>query len=178
VDRSELLEYVGADLYRAACEWARHGGEVAWDVEAVEEMPCYGNLMLISAQARDGFGAGEWEAMWGAYRRWLESGDEPLAHAASYSLWVDWLEDPSTVERAWQAMIAAPPERRRTERLVEISGPVPWKLKAPLLDELARDPRFHPAIRKLTGARDEVLGQLDEDGAKALARRVGGFDQR
>jgi hypothetical protein len=197
----ELVELVGPDRYRAACERAWNGPademwpddladvphDIAdlWDLDelplaerlalalrAFREMPCYANAMYVK-HAHDDLGPAERAMLWDAYRAALDSDREPLAAAAEYSLWVDFFEDPSTVEEAWREMTREPSERR-LERLLESAGPVPWKLKEPLFEQLFRNPRWHPFIRAaLAASANDVYGQDDPEAARAWRRRVG-----
>jgi hypothetical protein len=185
------VAFVGADRYAAACEAARRG-ELPKAVEMVpheltdhwyqddstlgerldvalrilREMPCYANTMDIKAHA-DQLDPESRERLFAAYRGALDGDDEPLLNTISYSLWVDFFEDQSSVAEAWAAMIEAAPDVR-IGRLIEISGPVPWDLKAPWFGWLGK--RWRPQIADaIRSARQEVFGQVDErDAARFL----------
>jgi hypothetical protein len=110
--------------------------------------------------------------LWDAYREALDSPDDRLAEPAAYSLWVDYFENPPTVEEAWREMLHEPTDRR-LERLLHASGPVPWQLKAPLFERLSRAPRWHPFIRlALDAAETDVFGQSDPKAVEAWRRRL------
>ena len=93
--------------------------------------------------------------LWDAYRAWLAADDDRLADPVAHSLWVDFFEDEATVQEAWREVTRrdVAPWERRIARVLQVAGPVPWALKAPLLDELAGDPRQHHAVfRALAGS--------------------------
>jgi hypothetical protein len=131
----ELIAGVGAERYRAACECAWRispGDEWPDDLEDVphylsdvwyddemplaarlelalrvyREMPCYGNAMYFKLR-HDEFGREEKRVFWATWRAALDSDDDRLAEPATYSLWVDFFEDRSTVKEAWREMTSA-----------------------------------------------------------------------
>lgn len=118
--------------------------------------------------------------VWTAYRDALDHVDECIAAPACYSLWAGWLESEreyhGTTESAyaWNRMLAdAEPGSLRFNRLMSISGPVRWEVKAPALDRAADDPRGREALlQALLGAAFDVLGQLDVDHARRLLART------
>ncbi|MGI5165903.1 hypothetical protein ACQEU3_16230 [Spirillospora sp. CA-253888] len=108
---------------------------------------------------------------WEGYRRRLDSPVEPKP--VTYSLWVDWFEDRSTVEKAFAEVLgddvgdlAAIPDRARW--VLEASGPVPWPLKLPVLRAAAELPSLHmPLFRAIRAGYHDVYGDLEP--ASALA---------
>jgi hypothetical protein len=134
-------------------------------------MPCYGNTMYIKL-SHERFKRAEKRTFWDAWRAALDSDDDRLAEPAVYSLWVDFFEDRSTVKEAWREMTTAPTERR-LERLLEASGPVPWRLKEALFEQIWREPRWHPFIfRALKGSAFEYFGDFDARAAERWLRRL------
>jgi len=124
---------------------------------------------------------------WDAYRRRLEA-PEP-AEPVTYSLWVDWFEDHTTVEAAFAEVLgndvtelqardrlqemARSPLRRRTQRVLEVSGPVPWPIKHPVYRAAAALPDLHHALfRGLLGSYHDVYGDLEPRAALALLREL------
>jgi hypothetical protein len=123
------------------------------------------------------------DAFWAGYRRRLEA-VEPCEQL-SYSLWVDWFEDRDTVETAFSAVIghdvrrlgagpdlralATGPLHRRTARVLECSGPVPWAGKLDVYQILAAVPELHPALFKgLLAGYHDVYGDLEPAAALTL----------
>jgi hypothetical protein len=110
--------------------------------------------------------------LWREYRDLLATDDDRLADPVAYSLWVDFFEDPETVGEAWRELTLDEDERRLT-RLLSVSGPVPWSLKAPLFERLAPDRRWHePIVRALGGVAFDVYGDIDEHSAANLLSQL------
>jgi hypothetical protein len=191
----ELVERIGPERYRAACDLAWNGpegemwpddlgdvpGELAglWEhddalelgLRLLREMPCYGTASCIKTAYGD-LGRAERARLWEAYRAALDSGPERLSAAVEYSLWVDFFEDQSTVTETWREMTRDPTDRR-LERLLEAAGPVPWNLKERLFEPLVRDPRWHPFIRAaLDASASEYYGKNDAKAAERWRRRI------
>ena len=200
VDLDDLARSVGEDLFRRACahavarapECGRGRGpdpdpelaavphELADLVEGdlgaatalYRAMPCYANLMYV----------GHWAprpALLAELRALLDEPDDAAAVPATYWLWCGPFEgDEAESTDAWTAMVAKPTDRR-LGRLLDASGPVPWSAKGPLLESLAADPRWHPAItRALRAAVDDVFGRVDARAADRLWSRVGAATDR
>ena len=90
-------------------------------------------------------------------------------------LWVDFFEDQSTVKEAWREMTRpdTAPSERRLERLLELAGPVPWRLKEPLFEQLFPEPRWHPFIlRALVGSAFDVCGDCKPRAAERWLGRL------
>jgi hypothetical protein len=136
------------------------------------EMPCYANTIALHGFYGE-FAVGERDALWEAYRTWLASDDDRLADPIAHSLWVDFFEDPATVQEAWRAVTRTDVGvwERRVERVLRVAGPVPWHVKAPLLEELAGIPRMHQAVfGALAGSAFDLLGQLGPEAGGLLQR--------
>jgi hypothetical protein len=137
--------------------------------ELYRAMPGYGNLMYV----RHHFF--EWDdhakkRFWDEYRTLLSDDDDRLADPVAYSLWCDYFEDSRTVEEAWEAL-ATPGALSEPgmERLLRVSGPVPYGLKAPLYERLLPNARWHPFIfRSLFGSAFDVYGKVEADAALEL----------
>ncbi|MGI5243420.1 hypothetical protein [Dactylosporangium sp. CA-139066] len=94
-----------------------------------------------------------WATHWQAVRDHLE---QPVpSEAVLYSLWVDWFEDISTVERAFEETLGRDvpslPEAdeavlRRAAAVLKVSGPVPWALKYPVYQAAMAVERLRPAV--------------------------------
>ena len=136
------------------------------------EMPCYANTVALHGFLRE-FGEPERRMLWDAYRGWLADDDDRLADPVAHSLWVDFFEDDATVQEAWREVTRRDhaPWQRRVARVMQVCGPVPWAVKAGLLDELARDPHAHHAVlRALAGSAFDAFGDLGPDAAALLGR--------
>src|SRR4051794_20864787 len=131
---------------------------------------------FVNAAADDALWATHWQAM----REHLE---QPRAsEAVLYSLWVDWFEDITTVERAFNEVLARDWERlgeddeslkRRVTAVLKVSGPVPWKLKAPVYTAAAEFPRLRPAVFSgLLYSYHDVYGSLEVAPALALLNHL------
>jgi hypothetical protein len=127
------------------------------------------------------------ERMWEGYRERLERPDP--SGAVAYSLWVDWFEDQATVESAFREVLAADitvlADRgqlselasgalfRRSERVLDVSGPVPWTVKAPIYEHLVRIPELHPALfRAVLASYHDIYGSLEAGSALHLLDRL------
>ncbi|MGE7387024.1 alpha/beta fold hydrolase [Streptomyces sp. NPDC004126] len=121
------------------------------------------------------------EQLWDGYRRRLEAVRE--YPAIGDSLWFDWFEVWQTAEEAFAEVLgndrdrleagAPEPLLRRARRVLEVSGPVPWKAKAATCEAAARVPELHPAVfRALLRGYHDVYGQLEPEPALALLDRL------
>ncbi|XVU30204.1 hypothetical protein ACQPZJ_24870 [Actinoplanes sp. CA-054009] len=118
------------------------------------------------------------DAFWAGVRRRLD-GAEPCEQLL-YSLWVDWFEDPATAESAFSAVLgddvralSARPAHRRTVRVLERSGPVPWEHKSDVYESVAAVPELWPALFKgLLAGYHDFYGDLVADEALALLDRL------
>jgi hypothetical protein len=140
---------------------------VALDLYA--RMPCYVTLMYIRHFAAQ-FDGGDRGMLWDSYRRWLEVGDDRLADPVAHSLTTDYFPSLELAPEAWRALCTLEqPRVRRLKRLLQISGPVPYHLKASLYDRLMADARWHPFIlTSLLHSRSSPHGHID----LAAAREV------
>ncbi|WP_432989082.1 hypothetical protein [Dactylosporangium sp. CA-233914] len=90
---------------------------------------------------------------WQAIREHLE---QPKAsEAVLQSLWADWFEDITTVERAFTEVLAKDTAAlgdagdallHRAAAVLKISGPVPWKLKYPIYTAALDVERLRPFV--------------------------------
>ncbi len=138
------------------------------------EMPCYANTVALHGFYRE-FDAEQRGLLWTAYRAWLAGADDRLADPVAHSLWIDFFEDAATVDEAWREVTRrdTAPWQRRIARVLHVSGPVPWALKAPRLHELAGDPHHHHAVfRALVGSAFDHLGDLGPGAGELLDRLV------
>jgi hypothetical protein len=191
VDLSRLAEHVGAERFRYACRTAwttaettgrRRGGEI-WpdelaDVphelsEVVEgdlalgfalyrAMPCYANVMYLGFADHD-------TAFWEQLVRLLDEPDDRLANPVLYWLWCGPFESAESAG-TW-TRLSAGADDRRLMRLLDVSGPVPWRVKAPVIERyVGRRPDV--ALHALESAAYDVYGDLDTAAARRLLDRL------
>lgn len=142
--------------------------------ELYRAMPCYGNLMFI----RNGYDALSRDKdakrlFWDQYRNLLSGENEQLAEPVANTLFVDYFEDPDTVEESWEQLAGSDElNERGLQRVLEESGPVPWHLKAHLFRRLVRDQTWHGWIfQSLVSSTFAGFGDIDVPAAaKILAQ--------
>lgn len=141
--------------------------------ELYREMPCYATLMYTRHHFPD-WDDDAMKRFWDEYRSLLSHDDDRLADPVSYSLWCNYFEDPDSVEAAWSALTS--PGRlfeRGMQRVLEVSGPVPYELKAPVYDRLVKDRSWHPFIfRSLLASAFDVFGKIDAKAARKVLARL------
>lgn len=139
--------------------------------ELYDLAPDYAVLMAAFWERRC-FSPASRRYLWRCYRRWLRD-DEALAAPVQYSLWSDWFADARTAPRAWRAVTRRPRPRRRLERVLDCSAPVPFALKAPLYGELLRDRSWHRAIyTSLLHDAQEPHGSFEPEAARDLLAKL------
>ncbi|MHC5905949.1 hypothetical protein ACVNF4_18900 [Streptomyces sp. S6] len=120
-------------------------------------------------------------ALWDGYRRRLE--EERDAEPVTYSLWVDWFEDPETAEASFAEVLGDDLDRvvesptpellRRAGRVLSSSGPVPWAVKHRAYDTVVQLPALHqPLFDGLLAGYHDVYGDLEPASALALLDRL------
>jgi hypothetical protein len=103
---------------------------------------------------------------WAFTRRMLSSEHPALSDPLLYELWCDFFERSEALE-AWEALTAGSPNDRLVERLLEVSGPVPFSAKERLYERLLSDIRWHHFIfRSVYHSLFDVYGKVDR--SKAL----------
>jgi hypothetical protein len=96
-----------------------------------------------------------------------------LAHPAGYVLWVDYFEDESRVDEAWHTVCGAITSDDGWRRLLEASGPVPERLKLPVLERFIAVPSFQEAVfNALAAAVFDVYGQIGRATVEAMLPRL------
>lgn len=172
----ELKQRVGDDPHDLAAEIQVDSipaeARVATLFEAFEDLRSYGMVMYIKHEF-DAAGEGLRADILSRFRHYLEGGDEPLVEQVLYTLWCDYFEDQDAVAEAWQELAAPGSPPLVLQRLLTASGPVPWRLKKPLLDSLALGPEWHPWIFEcLLRSTFDVLGSTDKRDARRLFARL------
>ncbi|GAB3811153.1 hypothetical protein [Kribbella italica] len=189
----ELEAEVGPELFRRTCEraWAtalttgrgpedpwpadeadvphtiadHFAGDAAFGFQVYRRMPCYGVLMYVGHEPRD-------DAFWSAISALLDDSDDRLAAPVQYWLWCGPFEEATVSGALFEQLVANAPDLR-VRRLLEVSGPVPWSAKAPLLKRLAGRPLWDSAVlHALEWAAYDVYGQIDPREATSLLRKL------
>jgi hypothetical protein len=150
------LEQVPHDLADLVC------GDLDLAFTLYRAMPCYANLMYIGHW---GISPEFWEHM----RALVDDPDPRQSDPALYWLWCGAFEDDAPVAaEAWREMTTGA-GKLRLRRLLDVSGPVPWSAKAPLLESLATQPEYRDAVRgALESAATDYFGQYDKAAAERL----------
>jgi hypothetical protein len=140
-------------------------------IELYRRMPCYANLMYWRYRDFEGETRAQ---MWAAYRELVGHPDAAVAEPIAYSLWVDYFEDASTMERAWSELSGPQePRRPRLDRVLAASGPVAWPLKAPLYQALAEEGGWDdPIVAGLYGSCVDIYGSIEREAALGILRRL------
>jgi hypothetical protein len=82
-------------------------------------------------------------------------------------------KDPERATDAWREMTGSRPNDRTLQRLVAVSGPVPYELKAALYQQLALDPQTHEILfRGLFASQFDIYGKIDVADAMRLLDRL------
>lgn len=189
----ELEAEVGPDLFRRTCEraWATalttgrgrqddwpadeadvphtisdyFSGDAAFGFQVYRRMPCYGVLMYVGFEPHD-------DAFWSEIGALLDEPDDRLAAPVQYWLWCGPLEE-AKVSGPLFARLIVNASDRRVRRLLEVSGPVSWLGKGPLLQRLAGNPSWHRTVLgALEGAAYDVYGQVDPQEAMSLLDKL------
>ena len=192
---------VGAERYREACAFAWRGdaswpGDLGcvphelselWQLDELSlarrldlalalyrAMPCYATTMYLKS-FHGAFGPEERRTLWEAFRAALASEDAPLADPVAYALLVDFFEDHASAGEAWHETTRqdVAPSSRRLERVLAVAGPVPWAVKAPLLETLLGSLEWHRGVlRALESSAWEVYGEIEPRTALAWLDRL------
>lgn len=154
--------------------------DLIWDTDAADtakvrllfeiysDIPCYALLMAAKENSVDLSPAGR-DQWWQTVRSILAQDDPGPAGPIAYVLWCDFFEDPQQVNAAWDKLVTGESNARLLERVLAVSGPVPFERKEQLYKRLISDEAWHLAIyRSLLFSNYDVYGQID----KQKARRV------
>lgn len=107
--------------------------------------------------------------LWINYQKYLQSGTEEQKEQIRYSLWVDFFEDPKTVDEAWSKIVNDDTRIDVLKQILSISGPVPFDKKDKLYLKLIADKKNHDYILdSLVGSFFDVYGQIDIQRARVL----------
>ena len=141
-------------------------------MDLYREMPC-SQLLNLEWYYPD-LDEGARELLWGEVRQIISHDDDRLADPMLYELWCGVFEDAVVVRDVWPAL-ARPDDltSRGIERLLGISGPVPWVLKSILYEQLIGDRRWHEAIDlAIYCSVFDLHGDVAPDAALAMCARL------
>ena len=112
-------------------------------MELYREMPCYAIPFEIGLNRDELVSRADKDFLGDEYRRLICEDDDRLADPVCYWLWCHDFEDAEAVSDLW-ARLSAPGAltTRGQERLLGMSGTVPWDLKAALYERLIADSKI------------------------------------
>ncbi len=136
-----------------------------------EELPSYTILMYIRFLRKR---LDDEQPLWERYRHCLSQEDERLAVPIAYELWCgDFEAEEKVAEVAWNSVLAGEPDRRLIERVLDASGPVPWRLKADLYNSLLPDRSWRRHIyRSIQRSEYDYFGKINPRAAHSLLRKL------
>jgi hypothetical protein len=107
--------------------------------------------------------------LWKKYKDYLLTGTDKQKEQIKYSLWVDFFEDPETVDEAWSKIVTESSEIDILRQVLSISGPVPFDKKDKLYLKVIADKTNHKYIlESLVGSFFDVFGQINFQRARIL----------
>jgi hypothetical protein len=163
-DAADLLAEVVWDLTDMIADFDREAERIdAW-LGLYRRCPCYSLLFEIGVQHYRGLSGNGRRRLWDGLRELLDSADDRLADPITYSLWVDYFEDPdlASVEEAWRLLVDDRPLDRALRRVLENSGPAPVALKRELVSRVIGDERWHLSVfLALVDSRTAMRGDWD-----------------
>jgi hypothetical protein len=110
---------------------------------------------------------------WQHVRKLISQPNPIWSQPLAYMLWCDFFEYSRRVEEAWTTLITEDPAPLLVERILDVSGPVPFAWKQALYARLIGDPHWHPAIfRSLLFSRFDAYGQIDQAAAYAILKQL------
>lgn len=113
-----------------------------------------------------------WDRIWQKFCEFLDD-EDCIADPILYVLWVDFFESETTVEFAWNGMMAFAHTQKVRQRLLQTSGSVPYPLKEPLIHRMIGDPTNHECIlSSLLQWSYDIYGDLDKEKAIATLEKL------
>jgi hypothetical protein len=127
-------------------------------------LPSYGHFLLpIYYYIRDGKLSINVRKKFFLTLRSIICGDYALKvkEMAEYVLWVEFFEDVDTVEESWDLLTDGADEDELS-KIVNFAGPVPYKLKHPVIIKLLSNTNYHNnIINCLAFSINDVYGKID-----------------
>lgn len=147
--------------------------KMALILEVYSQLPDFWLLGYLVAHQWQGLTLPARQIFWGAARRILAQDDEALVGPLTYSLGCDFFEDDRTCEEAWTQLVQNSVDRILLQRVLSISGPVPYPLREKLYERIADDPSWHHLIfRGLVFNNSYYPSSVDKERGAALLRRL------
>jgi len=132
-------------------------------------MPCYSLLPEFWSSYRELDVAAQ-SLLWTEFRSLLSDPDDRLADPVAYSMWCDFFESADTVSDAWRNLMnPGGLTDRGLERVLIMSGPVPYAQKSALYERLLPNTRWHYFIfRSLLHSTFDLYGAVVLDDARRI----------
>jgi hypothetical protein len=147
--------------------------KVALVLEVYNQLPDYSLLSHLVTHQWHSLTLPARQMFWRAARGILALDDEVRAGPLTYSLWCDFFEDGRTCEEAWSQLVQDSAHRTLLQRMLLVSGPVPYPLKVKLYEGLVNDPTWHYHIfRSLLHSNFDYFGSIDRKRAAAMLRSL------
>lgn len=155
-----------------ACDAESDVACVSFFTDLYREMPAYGLLhQLFIARAYGDLDLDARRLFWSFAREMLSGEAAALADPVAYYMWCHFFED-QWVEEAWKALTLGAPDRL-IERILLVSGPVPFSIKRDLYQQKIGNKRWHYFIyRGLLHSAFDVYGKIDRAEARRLIGRL------
>lgn len=166
------LDAVCDEIRFDACNGETDLNCVAFFTELYRDIPAYGVLNSFFLNRPYGELSPEARRLFWAFAREMLSAEEPaLADPVAYSMWCDLFETEWAAE-AWKALTVGAPGRL-LERILVMSGPVPFLVKRDLYRQKIGNKRWHYFIyRSLLHSAFDVYGDVDKKEARLILGRL------
>lgn len=173
-ESKDPLEYVRDLLGKSTIESESDTALVSLYADVYRAMPLYGFIFdLFIKRSYEDFGPDARAMFWSFSREMLSSPGDALADPVAYSMWCDFFEDPSRVDEAWRMLVTEDSSPRMLRRILDASGPVPFRLKQPLYDRLISDDSWHDSIfQSLLFSSGDVYGDFDREAAARVFSKL------
>lgn len=167
---TELFNIVGDVLDTAFAGAATNADKLRATCALYEDFPAFTTLsQLFMEIGFDGLTADQMTFFFRFLAAMLSRDAIEFARPAAYMLWVDFFEDDSRVEGAWNTVCEAISSDAGWRRLLGASGPVPEPLKLPVIERFRTDPSFHDAIfEALSASVFDIYGRIDRTTVEAI----------
>ena len=166
-DVQDLPHQLGRSIwYEAVLHWRE---KVKLNLDLYRQMPCY-SLLPELWSFHEELDDPARSLLWTELRSLLSDPDDRLADPVGYLMWCDFFESNRTVQEAWRELMSPGGlTDRGLERLLIVSGPVPYAQKKALYDRLLPNTRWHYFIfRSLLHSTFDLYGAVDLADARRL----------
>jgi hypothetical protein len=134
------------------------------------EIPSYSVLstMFVVGSGYQSLGPPARALFWAFVREMVNDVRDALADPIVYSLWCDFFEN-DLVDDAWNSLELEDASDLALRRILQVSGPVPFRLKERLYVKLLPDKTWHDDIlRSLHFSIVDVFGSIDRAAAQVI----------